>query len=146
MLRPSYIHTLVFHVVIKWHLYIGMGSWDFERLYGETTFVSFAHGTRSKHHAAGGYTENWTAWLPGDLGHVQNKDTVLSMNTLRPRWNRRQFAGDIFNLIFYNEDIWIAIKISRKFVVKGPINNIPALVYIMAWRRPGNKPIYEPIS
>ena len=29
------------------------------------------------------------------------------------------------------------IKISLKFVAKGPINIIPALVQIMAWRRPG---------
>ena len=29
-----------------------------------------------------------------------------------------------------------SIKISLKFVPKGPINNIPALVQIMAWRRP----------
>ena len=40
---------------------------------------------------------------------------------------------------------WIAIKISLKFVHKGPINNIPALVQIMAWRRPGYKPLSEPI-
>ena len=32
-----------------------------------------------------------------------------------------------------------------KFVPKGPINNIPALVQIMAWRRPGDKPLSEPI-
>ena len=36
-------------------------------------------------------------------------------------------------------------KISLKFVPKGPINNIPALVQIMAWRRPGDKPISEPM-
>ena len=35
-------------------------------------------------------------------------------------------------------------KISMKFVPKGPINNIPALVQIMAWRRPGDKPLSEP--
>ena len=32
-----------------------------------------------------------------------------------------------------------------KFVPKGPINNIPALVHIMAWRRPGYKPLPEPM-
>ena len=32
------------------------------------------------------------------------------------------------------------VDISLKFVPKGPINNIPALVQIMAWRRPGEKP------
>ena len=30
--------------------------------------------------------------------------------------------------------IWISIKISLKFVPKGTINNILALVQIMAWR------------
>ena len=34
----------------------------------------------------------------------------------------------------------ISIKISRKFVPKGPINNIPVMVKIMAWRRPVDKP------
>ena len=29
----------------------------------------------------------------------------------------------------------ISIKISLKFVPKGPINNIPTLVQIMAWQR-----------
>ena len=37
------------------------------------------------------------------------------------------------------------IEISQKSVCKGPINNIPALVQIMAWRRPGNKPLSEPM-
>ena len=32
-----------------------------------------------------------------------------------------------------------------KFVPNGPINNIPALVQIMAWRRPGDKPLSEPM-
>ena len=30
-----------------------------------------------------------------------------------------------------------------KFVPKGLINNVPALVQIMAWRRPGDKPLPE---
>ena len=47
--------------------------------------------------------------------------------------------------IFLNEIIWISIKISLKFVPRGPINNIPALVQIMAWRRPGDKPLSEPM-
>ena len=37
----------------------------------------------------------------------------------------------------------ILIKISLKVVPKGPINNIPALVQIMVWCRPGNKPLSE---
>ena len=37
------------------------------------------------------------------------------------------------------------MKISLKFVPRGPINNIPALVQIMAWHRAGDKPLSEPM-
>ena len=66
-------------------------------------------------------------------------------NTLRPRQNGRDFADDIFKCIFLNENVKISIKISLKFVPKGLINNIPALVQIMAWRRSGDKPLSEPM-
>ena len=46
---------------------------------------------------------------------------------------------------FLNKTVLISIKISLKFIPKGPINNIPALVQIMAWRRPGDKPLSEPM-
>ena len=36
-------------------------------------------------------------------------------------------------------------KNSLKFIPKGPINNIPALVPIMAWRRPSDEPLSEPM-
>ena len=70
--------------------------------------------------------------LPGANG------LKLCINTLRPRQNGRHFA-DIFKRIFLNENI----KISLKFVPKGSFNNISALVQIMAWRRPGDKPLSE---
>ena len=66
-------------------------------------------------------------------------------NTLRPRQNERHFADDIFKYIFVNENVWIPVKISLKYVPKGPINNIPALVEITAWRRSGDKPLSEPM-
>ena len=65
------------------------------------------------------------------------------LNTLRPRQNGRHYPDDIFKCIFLNENAWIPIKISLKFVPKGPINKIPALVQIMAWRRSGDKPLSE---
>ena len=68
-----------------------------------------------------------------------------NVNTLRPRQNGRHFADAIFKCIFLNENIWIPIKKSLKFVPKGPINNTPSLVQIMAWRRPGDKPLSEPM-
>ena len=67
------------------------------------------------------------------------------IRSLRPRWNRHHFADDIFKCILLNENMLNSIKISLKFIPKGPINNIPALVQIMAWRRPGDKPLSEPM-
>ena len=72
--------------------------------------------------------------------------TCSSQNyTLTPRQDGRHFADDIFKCIFLNENVWIPINISLKFVPKGPINNISALFQIMAWRRPGDKPWSEPM-
>ena len=45
------------------------------------------------------------------------------LNTLRPRQNGRHFADDIFKCIFLNENAWIPIKISLKFVPQGPISH-----------------------
>ena len=67
------------------------------------------------------------------------------INTLWPRQDDRLFPDDIFKRIFLDENVRISIKISLKFVPKGQINNIPALVQIMVWRRPGDKPLSEPM-
>ena len=66
-------------------------------------------------------------------------------NTLRPRQNWRHFTDAIFKPNFLGENVRISIKISLKFVPTCPINNIPALVQIMALRRPGDKPLSEPM-
>ena len=76
---------------------------------------------------------------------ITTQKWFVLFNTLRPRQNGRHFADDIFKCIFLDENVWIPIKISLKFVPKGPINNIPALVQIMAWRRPGDKPLSKPM-
>ena len=56
----------------------------------------------------------------------------------------------IFHTTFWNGFSWMKMyefreKISLKFVPRGPINNMPALGQIMAWRRPGDKPLTEPM-
>ena len=68
--------------------------------------------------------------------------------SLLTHWSRDKwppFSRRHFKCIFLNENIWISSLISPKFVPEGPINNIPALVQIMAWRRPGDKPLSEPM-
>ena len=67
------------------------------------------------------------------------------VNTLKPRQDGLHFADDIFKCIFLNEDKRMSFNISLKFVPKDPVNNIAALVQIMAWCHPGDKPLSEPM-
>ena len=84
-------------------------------------------------------------WLLTNRAALSSRQINSLFNTLRPGQNRHHFPDDIFKLIFLNENVWISINISLKFVPKGPINNIPALVQIMAWRRLGDKSLSEPV-
>ena len=68
-----------------------------------------------------------------------------TFNSLGPRQNGHHFPDDTFKCILLYENVRIAIEISLKFVSKGPINNCPSLVQMMAWRRPGDKPLSEPM-
>ena len=79
-----------------------------------------------------------------ELGKIA-RIVVYHFNTLRPKQNGRHFADDTFNRIFVNENFRISIKFPLKFVRTGRINNIPALVQIMARRRSCDKTLYEPV-
>ena len=70
---------------------------------------------------------------------------TIFVNSSPPGQNGRHFPDDILKCIFMNENFCILIEISLKFVPNGPIKNIPALVQIMAWRQPGDKPLSEPM-
>ena len=72
---------------------------------------------------------------------LQIHTCFLLIRTLT-HWGR----DNVFKWIFLNENIWISIKIPLKFVPRDPISNIPALAQIMAWRRPGDKPLSEPMT
>ena len=69
----------------------------------------------------------------------------VELNTLRPRQNNRYFPDDVFKCVFWSENMKISLKISLEYVPKVPVNNIPALVQVMARRRPGGKPLSEPM-
>ena len=111
----------------------------------------------------------WTLWRL----YWAKQYTIIK--TLRLRQNGRHFADDILKCIFLMKmyGLWLthwgrdkmaafsqttlsnafsrmeilefSTKNSLKFVPKDLINNIPALVLIMAWRRPGDKPLAEPM-
>ena len=71
------------------------------------------------------------------------------MNWCKYRSMQRRFNplgwDDIFKCILLNKNVWISPKISLKFGHEVRINNTPALVQIMACRRPGDKPLSEPM-
>ena len=67
----------------------------------------------------------------------------LPFNTLRLRQNGRHFADNIFKSISLNENFQIWNKISLKHAPLGLIENMAALVQIMAWRQTGDKPLSE---
>ena len=52
---------------------------------------------------------------------------LLTINLSAPEQNDRRFAEDIFGCNFFNEKLYILMKIALRFVHKGPIDNNPAL-------------------
>ena len=74
----------------------------------------------------------------------KSHEIYFPIKALRQRQNGHHFADNIFKCISSNDNAWISLTISLKFVSKVGINNIPALVQIMAWRRPCDKPLPEP--
>ena len=61
-------------------------------------------------------------------------------------WGRDKMAA-IFQTTFSNAFLWMKMcEFRLRFHwILFPINNISALVQIMAWRRPGDKPLSEPM-
>ena len=69
-----------------------------------------------KYSVLGGIMYTMTKWAPSSRRHLQ--------------------------MHFLKQNVWISIKIPLNFDPNGPMNNIPALAHIMAWRRPDDKPLY----
>ena len=73
--------------------------------------------------------------------------SILTFNSYSTWQDGHQFTDDVSRCIFMNETFCILNRLSLKFVPEGLINNIPALVQIMAsgWRRSGDKPSSQPM-
>ena len=78
---------------------------------------------------------NEKVWIPIKIS--------LKFNLITIYHKSRLYKCNIFSC-----DKFICVCVSltfMSFVPKGPINNIPALFQIMAWHRPGDKPLFEPM-
>ena len=82
-------------------------------------------------------------------GHeARNKKTWYTFLVLT-HWVRDKMVNN-FLMAFSNALYWMKIyefwlRFHWSFYPKGPINTIPALVQIMAWSRPGDKPLSGPM-
>ena len=73
---------------------------------------------------------------------VDDKDLYI---TLRLRQDGPHFSDDIFKFILVHGNVSIFIYISLKYVSNDWIDNKQALVQIMAWCWPDDKPLSEPM-
>ena len=74
------------------------------------------------------FTQNITTRTVDATFNFWNYTELRKYFNTEAETNGRYFPDDIFQRIFMNEDFCILIKISSKFVPKGPIDYNPALV------------------
>ena len=70
-------------------------------------------------------------------------DTKWNKSTVRPIRKRIHFAVNIFKCIFLNGDVWIWLKFHWSLFLRVQWRIFLALVQIMAWCWPGDKPLSE---
>ena len=127
------IHTFSFK---KIHLKMSSGKWR-----------PFCLGLNVlKQHRIIAWMSNYIHIKPWNvIDHPCQNFNSGSIDSLRMRQNGRHFTDNPSKHIFLSHTIQISIKFSLKLVSKGQINNIPALVPIMAWRCPSDKLLSEPM-
>ena len=81
-------------------------------------------------------------WIPLANGKWCGKRSMSWHHYASRHWGWDRMDA-IFQTTISNAFSWM--KISLKFVPKVPINNIAALIQIMALHRPGDKPLSEPM-
>ena len=91
-------------------------------------------------------------WLPSGLipsalfmRAQETLNTSLELTHLPLDKMAAILADDNVKCIFFNENDTILIWISLKFVPRCPIDNIPALVQVMAWHQTIDKPLHDPM-
>ena len=86
--------------------------------------------------------------MPLKMSSAKWRPFCLGLNVLI-HWSRDNMSA-IYQRTFSKVFSWLKMIEFRlwfhfSFFPKGPFNNIPALVQIMAWHQPGDKPLCEPM-
>ena len=136
--RPFFLGSNVLSVAMPCH--------DVIILVGSTgvigCYIDFGPGTWSS-------ARSICAGLGGHMLALESRqevDAISGIYNSSPPGKMAAVSQTIFSDAFFWKKMFsILIKISQKFLPKGPIDNNPALVYIIAWRRIGDKPLSEPM-
>ena len=94
------------------------------------------------------YPAPWGAWTSATAARTKVRSCLYTASVLTHLPLDKMatiLADNNFKCIFLNENDRILIQIWLKFVPRNPADNNPALVYVMAWRRRGDKPLSEPV-
>ena len=135
IIKPKKVAYVMFKLIPLCQYLISFASsafdshWSINAIYNKKFQVASHYMTRW-----------WSSWVM--LNGFTEPQWVI---TFWSRQNGCHFTDDIFKCVFLHENVCILLKISLKFVPKAQINNIPSLVQIMAWHRPGDKPLSEPM-
>ena len=87
----------------------------------------------------------WWPFCPGEMSLLNLEYVSEGQRVNTVRQNGWRFADDAFKRISWMKMLWFWLEF-HWFVPRSPINNIPALVQMMAWHRSGDKPLSKPIS
>ena len=79
------------------------------------------------------------------IHHVMAKH-CFGYKSLLNTWQMAAVSQTFSNAFLLNKNVWVLITISLMFIPRGPTNNIPALVQVMARLRSGDKPLFEPMK
>ena len=71
--------------------------------------------------------------------------TPIKQNMINTWQDGCHFRRRHFQMHFFNENVWISLRISLKFVPEVQINSIQTMKQIMAWCRLGAKPLSDPM-
>ena len=74
------------------------------------------------------------------------RKTHQGLKTLSTKQKTGHVADNIFNCIFFHQNIWSLIQILLRLVPKDLINNMLPLIQVMAWCPIGAMPLPETMT
>ena len=120
---------------------LGMDKWFHPTLYNGCNYLSML-GLKLNHVSKRGPME-LRAWMNRWHLHEMDKCDLLMIILYFHRYDTNLYI--ITSMESFIQYLTSTVQISLKFIPRGQINTFPSLVQIMVWRRPGDKPLSEPL-